>query len=484
MVTFFPMPYPGETLYSMIARYHIWSGNLNSKATLRDLFNTTSITAGRELPANINLLLNNLPKNCTLTVDEIIKNHTLYKYYTAFLPSERAKYVYDLMEGGNGSLIFTSLGMCNNNVKIDSSLKYCSFCVEIDRAKYGEAYYHIEHQVPGVLMCHQHLSELKVCNKSIDLKNRQEYLNLELRISDDDTILASLNEKIIEHQKIFCNNIDSIINGNFKFKEMNFFREHYLKKLIDKGMAKSRMKIYQQDLLRNFKSYYGDDYLTLLGCNFDVDNKFNWVTTITRKHRKSFHPIQHLLMIEYLNIDIEALFNSDYIEVKKGKTYIDKTDEEKAVYRGKWIELSKMYSNNSKSFIKDLDVATYAWLNRHDKKWLNENSPLKKTYGHSKKIDWAKRDEEILQEVKEVVEGIYNSIEKPERVTVGGVGRKIEKAYLLQKYIGKMPKTKEYLQEKCESVEEFQKRRVDWVREKVMNKGESEWIVRRKAGIK
>lgn len=484
MVTFFPSPYIRETLYGVISRFHVWSGNVNSKATLKDLFNTTSVTAGRELPANINLLLSNLPNNYTLTCDEIIRNHTLYKYYTAFLPSERAKKVYDLMADGNGSLIFTSLGMCNNTVKTDSSIKYCSFCVAIDRDKYGEAYYHIEHQVPGALMCHQHLSELKICNKSIDLKNRQEYLNLEMSINNDDTTLTSLNKKNMEHQKIYFNNIDSIMNGNFKSKEMNFFREHYLEKLIDKGMAESRMKIYQQDLLRDFKNYYGEEYLTLLGCNFDIDNKFNWVTAIIRKHRNSFQPIQHLLMIEYLDIDIETLSNVDYMEIKTEKNYAPKTDEEKAVYREKWSKLRWDYPNNSKTFIRNLDISTYSWLNRHDKKWLNQNSPAKKTYGHSKKIDWEKRDEEILHDVIGVVEGLYNSTEKPERVTVGAVGRRIGKLYLLQKYMEKMPKTKEYLQRKVEAVEQFQKRRIYWVRKMVINNGESEWVIKREAGIR
>lgn len=483
MVTFFPMPYPGETLYSMIARYHIWSGNLNSKATLRDLFNTTSVTAGRELPANINLLVNNLPYKCTLAVDEIIKNHTLYKYYTTFLPSERATYIYDLMAEGNGSLIFTALGMCNNNMKINSYLRYCKLCVDADRNNFGEAFFHIEHQVPGTLMCQKHFSELYICNKSTQIKNRQEYLNLEFSISDRDIIVAPLNKKTIEHQKKFNRNIDNIINGSFRFKEMNFFREHYLKELIHKGLAESRMKINQQDLLTNFKNYYGDDYLTLLGCNFDIDNKYNWMTTITRKHRKSFHPIQHLLMIEYLNIDSEELFNSDYMEVRR-KTYKNKTDEEKTSHREKWLKLRNEYSDENTTFIRELDKATYIWLNKYDKKWLSENSPVKKTYGHSKKIDWKKRDEEILQEVKEVIEAIYSSSEKPERVTVGAVGRKIGKAYLLQKYLDKMPKTKEYLQEKVESVKEYQDRRIKWVRENVTTNGESEWIVRKEAGVR
>ncbi|MEG0774396.1 TnsD family Tn7-like transposition protein [Clostridium sp.] len=484
MVTFFPTPYPNETLYSVIARYHIWSGNLTVKTTLRDLFNTTTITAGRELPANVNLLLRNLPKNCILTADEIIKKHTLYKYYTSFLPIERAKQVYDLMLERNGSLIYTSLGMCNNTIKTHSLLKYCNYCIEEDRYNHGEAYWHIEHQLQGTIMCHKHFCELKISNKSVELRNRQEYLNLDMTISSEDRVLINLNKNIIEHQKTYSKNVNIIINSNLEYKQMNFFREHYLKYLIDKGMAESRMKIYQEELLRDIKSYYGEEYLTLLGCNYDTKNGFNWVTAITRKHRKSFHTIQHLLMIEYLNIDIEALFNADYLEVKKGKTYLVKTDEEKAVYREKWLKLRIGYLNKSKSFMKDLDCATYTWLSRYDRKWLDENSPLKRTYGYSKRINWEKRDEELLKKVTEVIKSMYNSTEKPERITIGAVGRKIGKAYLLQKYTDIMPKTKAYLNEQVETVEDFQERRINWVRENLVKNGESEWIIRRKAGVR
>lgn len=96
----------------------------------------------------------------------------------------------------------------------------------------------------------------------------------------------------------------------------------------------------------------------------------------------------------------------------------------------------------------------------------------------------AKRDEEILSRVRKAVKSIYNSSEKPERVTVGAVGRKIGNIYLLQKSLDKMPMTKEYLQKECESIKQFQDRRVKWVREIVTINGESEWIVMRKAGIR
>ncbi|HEY8890311.1 MAG TPA: TnsD family Tn7-like transposition protein [Clostridium sp.] len=485
MPTFFPTPYLGETLYGVISRFHVWGGNVNCKTTLRDLFNTTSVTAGRELPANINLLLSNLPEDCTLTVDEIITKHTLYKYYTAFLPNEKAKSVYDLMDKGEGSLIYTTLGMCNNTIKMDTNLKYCSTCVEEDRYTLGEAYFHLEHQIAGILMCHKHFTELRVCEKSMDYKNRQAYLNLEFSICGEDKIMVELNDNIRRHQTLFCNNVNKILNGDLKNREINFFREFYLSKLIEKNIAQSRSNINQEDLLEGFKYYYGEEYLSLIGCNFEITNKYNWVTAISRKHRTSFQPIQHLLIIDYLGIDIVNLFESNYVEVRKSKSYQVKTDEEKVEYRCKWLKFRKTYPDKSKSFIRDMDIATYTWLIRHDTKWLSDNSPCMKTYGFSKKIDWDKRDKDILKEIRVVVDDIYSSKGKPERVTVGLVGRKIDKLYLLQKYLDKMPKVKKYLENKIECVQEFQNRRMNWI---ILNFDDEriprEWEIKRLGGIR
>ncbi|MBY7025160.1 MULTISPECIES: hypothetical protein [Clostridium] len=37
----------------------------------------------------------------------------------------------------------------------------------------------------------------------------------------------------------------------------------------------------------------------------------------------------------------------------------------------------------------------------------------------------------------------------------------------MQKYLDKMPKTKKYLQEKVETVKEYQDRRIKWARENI-----------------
>jgi hypothetical protein len=78
MVSFFPKPYPDEILYSVIARYHIRSGNTSPKVTLRELFNSQSTVATADLPCNLNSLIENLESFSNHTVENLIYKNTLY----------------------------------------------------------------------------------------------------------------------------------------------------------------------------------------------------------------------------------------------------------------------------------------------------------------------------------------------------------------------------------------------------------------------
>ena len=94
MLGFFPTLYPGELLYSGIARYQIRSGNLSPKSNIEELFNSRSITATADLPCGLDNLVQNLPSYSSITTESLIQNHTLYPFYAPFLPPKRASLHY------------------------------------------------------------------------------------------------------------------------------------------------------------------------------------------------------------------------------------------------------------------------------------------------------------------------------------------------------------------------------------------------------
>ena len=111
MLGFFPTLYPGELLYSAIARYQIRSGSLSSKSTIEELFSSRAISATADLPCGLDNLVQNLPPYSSVTADNLIQNHTLYPFYAPFSPPNRAKRTKDLMKSSRGKNIHSIAGV-------------------------------------------------------------------------------------------------------------------------------------------------------------------------------------------------------------------------------------------------------------------------------------------------------------------------------------------------------------------------------------
>ncbi|NFG58438.1 hypothetical protein FC778_06920 [Clostridium botulinum] len=482
MITFFPTPYTDELFYSVIARYKVWNGILDNKTLLRELYGKVSVTAGRQLPANFESLINNLPYTYAKKADGLIRENTVFKFYTAFATKEIAEKIFCSMSGNNGSNIYNTLGLSNNVVHIDTSLKYCEECITEDRINHGEAYWHLMHQFDRVLICNKHNRVLKVLNKSSEKINRQEYLNLEIEVeADDGNYIAQLDDRAMMLQKIYCDNIKKLIQMDFEYKKINYFREKYVEKLIKMEISDNRMKLNQEDIFKAFKGFYGEEYLDALGINFYIKNQYNWVIKICRKHRNLFHPMQHLLMIQFLNIDIEELFKKDDIKTDDKYRLQKKNIDEITERRKLWLTLKDVHRDLTVSELRKYDYSTYRWLLKYDKEWILKNSPKRKSKGNNHKVDWKQRDKEILALCKNAVSEILKSEQKPQRVSISLIGRIIGKQYLLTKYLDRLIRTKKFLEVNTESVKEFQERRITWVKYEYPNV--AEWKQKRIIGV-
>lgn len=151
-----------------------------------------------------------------------------------------------------------------------------------------------------------------------------------------------------------------------------------------------------------------------------------------------------------------------------------------------WLNLQQENPKLSKTEIRKLAPDVYAWLYRHDRQWLNKNSPkLQNPKASVNKVDWNQRDKEILEQVKDVVRKL-KEVEKPIRITVGRIGKNIELKALLDKHLDKLPKTRKYLELVTETLEDYQIRRIDWAVKELNKRGEEikEWKILRLAGLR
>ncbi|MEH7484812.1 TniQ family protein [Neobacillus drentensis] len=196
MVTFFPTPYPDEIFHSLIARYHMYSGNLSYRHTLLDLFGMQKVDINRHLPSHLGKFLENMSTNI-LILDTLINNHTLFPYFTSFKSKEEREKVKISMVNGNTNPSALA-GVSGRAIKSEKYLQHCYKCIEEDISKYGETYWRRIHQIPGVIVCPRHKLPLIFSSKQ-SFDSRFSY-NFYLASKEDfleEPIFRQINEKDI-----------------------------------------------------------------------------------------------------------------------------------------------------------------------------------------------------------------------------------------------------------------------------------------------
>jgi hypothetical protein len=130
---------------------------------------------------------------------------------------------------------------------------------------------------------------------------------------------------------------------NYSFiNDTKDFREKYLSIMKESGLATSTGRVYQAEFLQSFRDCYGDKLLELLQSGIDYNDQDNWVSSIVRKHRKSFHPLRHLLLIQFLTGSTENFFNNQH--------------DYKPFGDGPWLCLNAAAGHYMKPVVKELKI--------------------------------------------------------------------------------------------------------------------------------
>lgn len=309
MLSYFPDLYPDELLYSWFARYHEHSGNVSSKQTMKELFGNVSSVAVVDLPNNLETFYKNIAHFNPPYINDLITNHTMYSYYTTFQSEEmKNRAINYIKTGGKPGAIHMFLGIAASTIKNWQYLRFCSSCVQQDRERYGEAYWHMSHQLPKVFYCHLHQELLH--DSTIEFRNphKHEFVSVEKAELSIPHLVTVFSPKLEQQLKMFSDESVNFIR-NIENVQIHDFARIYKYLMQVNGYANHFGKVHQQYFTKQFKKYYGEEFLTLVDCNFDEHSDTSWLRNIVRKHRKAFHPVQHLLLLQFLNVSFKDLEN-------------------------------------------------------------------------------------------------------------------------------------------------------------------------------
>ena len=88
MIVQFPVFYPDELVYSLLARYYVRSGYMRYTFAAEDLFQSKTVRPDIEFvnaytPAALQMITKDMP------MADVILHHTMFPYYGRFLHRER-----------------------------------------------------------------------------------------------------------------------------------------------------------------------------------------------------------------------------------------------------------------------------------------------------------------------------------------------------------------------------------------------------------
>lgn len=305
MLSFFTDPYPNELLYSVCARYHFYSGNVDFKDTLMELFGKNSVIPTFEIGNHLQFFCDALSE--VYTPEYFIKQHTIFPFYTPFLPKNRNTEIQQEIILGNGQGIYTKLGIIAGSICSKKAIYYCPMCAATEIEKLGEPYIHREHQLQGVLVCPQHGCDLKSYSVEMGSCSRIEYIRLE--------------EKMLDFS---VTNLYRVQFNGFLFKiaqAANYLLTHhfpliskkevlglYKNLLYKRDLLTSKMRVRQKELHDLVVGYYGKALLEFLESSIDNRDEYNWLRVATRNIPRTVHPLRHILLILCLTEDLNIFF--------------------------------------------------------------------------------------------------------------------------------------------------------------------------------
>ena len=290
---YFPAPYPDEVGGSLLVRACRHLG-LSFKALL------AQVVGQRGQTSCALLLTSHLPRVARLAgidAEDLLWGHTIFGYVTAFQPPHATRHFRDLLllrphESPLKAGVLARSGIDNAPFR-----RFCPSCLEQDRMKYGEAYWHRSHFLPAVYVCPQHGDRLLMTDIPILRPKAAGFYTLPGEIGGR-RIQCGASPNIlraIAARSVALCGADSPRKADWigGYRDLAI-RKGYVLKTKDRIVA-------GRQLSRDLLTYYSPTLLASAGAPVPVNKDNPWPSLIVRGLENCpFIPVKHLLIAHFL----------------------------------------------------------------------------------------------------------------------------------------------------------------------------------------
>ena len=237
-----PQAFPDEILYSRFIRYSLTSGEITTQL-LKRLFGKNKVVLHPYLTAYVN----NLAKLFNEDTNNLIEKQTLFPIFSFYL-SHYSDSIRLAQCGNNGALVLRRCQLPSFKNKVPLVIKSCPICIKHDIYKYGVAYWHRTHQIPGITACVKHCVRLNQVDMSVASRLHYDLLP---QLTNNKVIVASRKELILSD---FATGLLSLLdnNTNTSISLIQVYRDQ----LDKRGFVTKRGRIRRTKLITCFINFW------------------------------------------------------------------------------------------------------------------------------------------------------------------------------------------------------------------------------------
>lgn len=293
-IALFPLS-EGETIDGNIGRYAEFVG-LKSTMMLRSrLFGHICAPCTR-LPSGIAHLAEQARDYWGMGAEEIIKNHTEYRYITMMASRKfRWEVFLEMLNQPAGRSMSTYILRTTGERVI--KFRYCEECLAEWRERGIVPYWRIDHQLPGVYSCFIHSNVLKVAMQAVEGCRGLDPTVLSSRCHCDPAVLqrsSSAEKNAAEKVAERSAQRRTVIDGAVQMQK-------YYDLLRDAGFIRKDSKIKRSIFVARCLGYFGREYCYLAALN--ADKVLAWLDKVVDFNgvRPAIHPFVHIAVEEFLD---------------------------------------------------------------------------------------------------------------------------------------------------------------------------------------
>jgi hypothetical protein len=284
MLPFLNPPLPNENIYCTLGRQVLCTLMHDSSIKKFYLGGNTSIFISNQLPTSLNKIAEagKLLENFSAAL--ILENHTIWNYIFRFLSRDQIEGYKKLIYSDSRIILKKKKSLYNMVLSLP---KYCPCCNEVSLEEHRQMYFHVCHQIPGILVCPDHGCFLEEGNinqnknvkdsKSIILPS-DEYFHI--KIPRPNT--SKLNFEVAKNMKAI---LDGTYTINLDYKE----------RLIELGLTTGN-RINVLELVERMEKFFGEKVIKDYGLRL-----FRFEKNLSVYPYFKLSPTEHILFDIYLN---------------------------------------------------------------------------------------------------------------------------------------------------------------------------------------